>query len=310
MVVIKRILCPVDMSEYSPHVIDRAVSLARAYGASICVLHVLPVAAGAAVVPFGPGGMSPFAYQPADREQVLKDVARVLALDERDDVTIDVHVLAAPAVHKEILAEAERVAADLIVLGTHGRSGFDRLIFGSVAEKILRTSPLPVMTVPPHDPATLPPGREFRRILYTTDFSPGSAAALQYAASLAQHAAAELIAMHVVEPAPESSDPIVGVSIDLAEYELARQRQAAKHLQAAVPEWIRLGCDTADVVTSGRPFVEILRVAAERRADLIVTSVHGRNAIDRLVFGSTTEQVLRRATCPVLTIRAADGHGR
>jgi nucleotide-binding universal stress UspA family protein len=213
-----------------------------------------------------------------------------------------VHVIEAPAVHKEILGEAERVGADLIVLGTHGRSGFDRLIFGSVAEKVLRTSSLPVLTVPPHVPDA-PPVGEFRRILYATDFSPGSAAALQYASSLAQHGAAELIALHVVEPAPESSDPIVGVSIDLAEYETGRQRQAAKHLQAAIPEWVRFGCDTTDVVTYGRPYVEILRVAAERRADLIVTSVHGRNAIDRLVFGSTTEQVVRRATCPVLTIR-------
>ena len=310
MVVIKRILCPVDLSEFSPHVVDRAVALARAYGAPICVLHVLPVAAGVTVVPFAPEGPSSFGYHPVDRDQVLKDLPRLLALDKRGDVTIDVHVIKAPAVHQEILAAAERVGADLIVLGTHGRSGFDRLIFGSIAEKVLRTSRLPVLTVPPHVPDALPPGGQFRRILYATDFSPGSAGALHYAASLAQHAAAQLIAVHVVEPAPESSDPIVGVSIDLAAYELARQRQAAKHLQAAVPDSIRLGCDTAEVVTSGRPYVEILRVAAERQADLIVTSVHGRNAIDRLVFGSTTEQVVRRATCPVLTIRAADGHGR
>ncbi len=234
MVVIKRILCAVDLSEYAPQVLDRAVALARVYGAPICVLHVLPVAAAVAVVPFAPGGPSSFGLHQVDREQVQKDLPRLLSLDKKADVTIDVHVIEAPAVHKEILAEAERVGADLIVLGTHGRSGFDRLIFGSIAEKVLRTSRLPVLTVPPHVPTALADA-QFRRILYATDFSPGSAAALHYAASLAERAAAQLIAVHVVEPAPESSDPIVGVSIDLPEYELARQRQAGKHLRAAVP---------------------------------------------------------------------------
>jgi nucleotide-binding universal stress UspA family protein len=170
MVVIKRILCPVDLSEFSPHVLDRAVTVARACGASICVQHVLPVA-GVAVVPFGLGGPSSFGYYPVDREQVLKNLPRLLSLDTRHDVAIDIHVNEAPVVAKEILLLADRVGADLIVLGTHGRSGFDRLVFGSVAEKVLRTSKLPVMTVPPHDAHVPPEGEPFRRILLATDFS-------------------------------------------------------------------------------------------------------------------------------------------
>jgi nucleotide-binding universal stress UspA family protein len=66
---------------------------------------------------------------------------------------------------------------------------------------------------------------------------------------------------------------------------------------------VRLGCQTDDVVITGRPYVEILRAANERLVDLIVMGVHGRSALDRLVFGSTTEHIIRRATCPVLTVR-------
>jgi nucleotide-binding universal stress UspA family protein len=307
MVVIKRILCPVDLSEFSPHVLDRAVAMARAYGAAICVQHVLPVA-GVAVVPFGLGGPSSFGYYPVDREQVLKNLPRLLSLDTRHDVSIDIHVTEAPVVAKEILLQADRVGADLIVVGTHGRSGFDRLVFGSVAEKVLRTSKLPVMTVPSHDADVRPQGEPFRRILFATDFSPGSAAALEYAASLAQHGAAQLIALHVVEPIPAGSDPNFGASLHFAAYEAALERDATKRLREAVLPRVQHTCDTTEVMTRGKPYVEILRVAAEREVDLIVTSVHGRNAIDRFVFGSTTEQLLRRATCPVLTIRSADGH--
>ena len=66
---------------------------------------------------------------------------------------------------------------------------------------------------------------------------------------------------------------------------------------------MRLGCQTDDLVTTGKPYVQILRAASERPIDLIVLGVHGRNALDRLVFGSTTEHIIRRATCPVLTVR-------
>jgi nucleotide-binding universal stress UspA family protein len=306
MVVIKRILCPVDLSAFAPHVLDRAAAVARAYGAPVCVQHVLPVA-GVAVVPFGLGGPSSFAYSAMDREQALENLSRLLSLDSRHDVKIDIHVNEAPGVAEEILLQADRVGADLIVLGTHGRSGFDRLVFGSVAEKALRRSKLPVMTVPAHDGEVPLQGEPFRRILFATDFSPGSDAALHYAASLAQHSSAELITLHVVEPVPAGTDPNFGASIHLAAYEAALERDADRRLREAVPLWIRHGCDTTDVLTKGKSHVEILRVAAEREADLIVTSVHGRNAIDRFVFGSTTEQVLRRATCPVLTMRAAEG---
>jgi nucleotide-binding universal stress UspA family protein len=189
-------------------------------------------------------------------------------------------------------------------MGTHGRSGFERLVLGSVTEKVLRTSPVPVLTVPSHAPDAVPAGRDpFRRILYATDFSPGSERALRYAASLAQHGAAQLTILHAVEHLPVGYDPIGVAPFDFAAYNASIEDASKAKLREFVPDAIRLACDTDDVVTTGKPYVDILRIAQERQADLIVLGVHGRSALDKLVFGSTTEQVIRRATCPVLTVR-------
>jgi nucleotide-binding universal stress UspA family protein len=310
MAEIKHVLCPIDFSDVSRHAFDRAVALARGYNATVSVLHVLPLPSPVPAVPYGPEGPGPFGLQVVDRDHVLGELPRFLALGHDIGVPVEYHVTEAPAAHKEVALQANRLRADLVVMGTHGRSGFDRLMLGSVAEKVLRSSPVPVMTVPPHAPEVAPAGRDpFRHILYATDFSGGSDVALRYAASFAQHAAARLTTMHVVEPLAVGYDPIVGASFDIGAYHASLEREATRKLRGIIPESIRLACDTEDIVVSGKPYVEILRVATDRQCDLIVMGVHGRNALDRLVFGSTTEHIVRRATCPVLTVRAADpGH--
>jgi nucleotide-binding universal stress UspA family protein len=305
MLQIKNILCPIDFSESSRHAFDRAVSVARCYDARIFVLHVLPAPSAVPAIVYGPEGPGLFGMH-GDRDQVLAELPRFLALEHGIGTPIDYLVVDAPSAEKEILVQADRLRADLVVIGTHGRSGFDRLVLGSVAERVLRKSTVPVMTIPPHGADVVPAARDpFLRILYATDLSPGSTDALRYAASLAQHGAAELAIIHVVEPLQVGHDPIIGSSFDVAAYHAALEQDAIIRLRNFVPEPIRLGCDTRDVVTKGKPYVEILRTAAERNSDLIVLGVHGRHALDRLVFGSTAEHIVRRAVCPVLTVRAA-----
>ena len=148
-----------------------------------------------------------------------------------------------------------------------------------------------------------PAGRDpFRSIVCAVDFSQDSARALEYAASLAEHAAGRLTVLHSVEPVPVGYDPLAGVNFDIAGYEQVLVNSARAHLQKLVPQPSAAG---ETVVTRGTPYREILRVATERQADLIVLGVHGRNVVDRLVFGSTTEHVIRRATCPVLAVPAS-----
>ena len=301
MVKINRILCPVDFSPISQHAFDRAVALARVYRSEVTVLHVLPIGSAVPAVPYGPEGPGPFGFEVPERPRALTELSRFLGTEHPGDVPIHQEVIHAGAIHKEILDQASGLAADLIVMGTHGRSGVDHLFLGSVAEKTLRTSPILVMIVPPRAP-DMERAASLRCILCAVDFSQDSTRALAYAASLAQHASARLTLMHVVEMPRGGYDPNVDIGFDMQEF------------QKAVVDWARIqllkyarsvtaGTGEIDrVIGRGKAYMEILREAGERRVDLIVVGVHGRNALDRLVFGSTTEHLVRRARCPILTV--------
>jgi nucleotide-binding universal stress UspA family protein len=294
----------VDFSAFSRHAFERAVAVARTHDAAITVLHVLPMASPVPAIPFGPEGPGPFGLEAVDRGRVLSELPRFLGLDRPVDVKVEPLVIEAPSTKKEIVLQASQRGADLIVMGSHGRSGFERLMLGSVADGVLRAARVPVLIVPSHSPVVESNGREpFRHILYATDFSEGSELALRYAMSLAHRAAAPLTVMHVVEPLPVAFEPIVGPSYDLASYHAALDRHAREKLQTFLPGAARDPAAIEELVIMGRPYVEILAAAADRQVDLIVLGVHGRNALDRLVFGSTAENVVRRATCPVLTVR-------
>ena len=304
MVHIHQILCPVDFSEFSRHAFDRAVAIARSYGADITVLHVLPAASAVPALPYGPEGPGPFGFEVVDRDRALAELSRFLAVEQSIGVPLHYVTAESPSVQEEVLLQTSRLSADLVVMGTHGRSGFNRLFLGSVAEKTLRTSRVPVLVVPPRLHDVVPAGRDpFRSILCAIDFSEDSARAMGYARSLAQHAGGRLTLLHSVEPIPVGYDPTGGVSFDVVGYQQALESAARAQLQKFVQP-IAPGCDTDTIVTTGKAYREVLRVATERQADLIVLGVHGRNALDRLVFGSTTEHVVRRATCPVLAVPA------
>ena len=305
MIHIEHILCPVDFSEFSQHAFDRAVAIAHSYGSDITLLHVLPVPSAVPAVPYGPEGPSPFAFEVMDRDRALSELSRMFSAERVIDVPVSYQLAESPKIHKEILLQSARVQADLVVMGSHGRSGFDHLFLGSVAEKTLRSSQVPVLVVPAHAAGTAASGRDpFRKILCAIDFSQDSAHALRYARSLAAHAAGELTLVHVVESMPVGYDPTAGVNFDIAGYEAAMAKAAKAHLDRMVSAPGTETCATEIVITRGRSYQEILRIAGEGQVDAIVLGVHGRNALDRLVFGSTTEQILRRATCPVLTVRS------
>lgn len=304
MVHIRHILCPVDFSDFSRHAFDRAVAVARSYGSDVTVLHVLPVPSAVPAIPYGPEGPGPFGFESLDRERTLSELSHFLATNDLAGVPVHYRVTDAPSIHREILAQTSALAADLVVMGSHGRSGFDRVLLGSAAEKTLRTSQVPVLIVPARAPDAAPPeGDPFRRIICAIDFSQDSARALGYAASLARHAGGRLTLVHVVEPTPIGYDPMAGVTFDVVGYEAARAESAKAQLETFAPASMREGCEVDTVVTRGKPYREILQLASARNADLIVLGVHGRNAVDRLVFGSTTEHIVRRGTCPVLTVR-------
>jgi len=199
-----------------------------------------------------------------------------------------------------ILACAGTLPADLIVMGTHGASGFEHLVLGSITEKVLRRAGCPVMTVPPRVRSTsrLP----FAHVLCPLDFSPSSEAALQLAFSMAQEANAELSLLHVLEWA--NDQPLSQLKYIAPEYHAYREQDAQTRLSRLVPDGVRDWCTPTVHVAHGKPHEEILAFAARQQADVIVMGVQGRNAVEVMLFGSTTNQVVRRATCPVLTLRS------
>lgn len=294
MIRITRVLCAVDFSEISQHAFDHAAAIARWYEARLTLLHVfanLPTL-----------DLPPLALDDAERERLMTEMRRMAGAVERDGV-VEFRIEEAPSVHQEILAQLDATHADLLVLGTHGRSGFQRLFLGSVTEKVIRKAICPTLVVPPRAPdVSAGAPIQFRRILCPIDFSDSSLDALAYAINLAEEADAQLALLHVVEIPPIFiEEPAPALELDrLREKVIA---DARRRLHELIPESARTRSTVETAVIEGRAYRDILRHASERQSDLIVMGVHGRGALDLLVFGSTTHHVIRGSACPVLIVR-------
>jgi nucleotide-binding universal stress UspA family protein len=294
----KRLLCPVDFSDASSHAIQLAGLVARYYKASLTAVHVLtPLTMDA----FGAVTSAEEARQ-IDR---VRGMVRKGFAGAAEGLCFSVLVDIGQPAHA-ILERASKLPADLIVMGTHGASGFQHLVLGSVTENVLRRAACPVLTVPPRAHATsqLP----FRRLLCAVDFSDASLDAVRSAVSLADESGAALTLLHVLEwpweepPPPDLDDLPTGQAAALAEFRRYTETTARTRLESLVPERMP-ACRCETRLRNGKAYVQILDVAAEEETDLIIIGVRGRNALDLALFGSTTNQVVRRATCPVLTLR-------
>ncbi|HEY7173140.1 MAG TPA: universal stress protein [Vicinamibacterales bacterium] len=296
---ITRIVCPIDFSEPSHHAIEHAVTVARWYEAPILALHVhtavrAPVTAFELVGVGAPGDEDPeLALLRAATDDFVTTVSPPGAV-------IRVAVgLGSPAA--EIVAEAGASPGTLIVMGTRGAGGLEHLLLGSVAEKVLRTASCPVMTVPPR--ARITSRLPFKRVLCPIDFSPASQHALSLAMSFAREGDAELTLLHVVTGLTPGETPPNSRAFYSPEYAGFRGRDALENLRALIPKEAADWCFPGAQLARGDPAGEILRFAADHRMDVIVMGVEGRSAFDQVVFGSTTNAVIRAATCPVVTLR-------
>jgi len=306
MVEIRRVLCPIDFSQHSRLALDHALAIAKWYGSTVTVLHVYCTTPAAPYTRGLPSYKS-IAVTRSNRERLLEETGRFIAAEAPTGASIEI-VLCEGDAASEILNQANSLGADLLVIGTHGRSGFERLVLGSVAEKVLRKARCPVLSVPRGMPDAVPATPAlFTRILCPVDFSECSLNALNHAMSLAEKANARLTLLHVLvygdEEAPDVYDTLISDErLDMAHFRRRREEIHRERLRDAVPEALRARHTVDSILTSGKPYREILRVAAEQGNDLIVMGVQGRGATDLMVFGSTTQHVVRQATCPVLTL--------
>ena len=298
MIEFKHVLCPVDFTESSIRALAHAAALTRWYGAKLTVLHVVPTF-DPMQVRAGLGGPVQV-VNPVTREQVLEEMQGLL---ERAGVSPEAHLIAqAGDAPTTIVDQALTTRADLIVIGTHGRGGFKRLILGSVSETVLHEAPCPVLTVSPQTDATSSDVVTFKRILCPIDFSPSALQALGFALDLARQAGGLVTLLHVIEWLPEE-EPRAYAHFNIPEFRGYMVDDARQRLRSLVSEESRAWCEIDDTIVVGRAHREILREAEARSSDLIVMGAQGRGGVGLALFGSTTQQVVRGASCPVLTVR-------
>jgi len=298
MAEITQILCPVDLSEISRHALDHARAIAKWYDAHLTVFHV--VTPPAPLIPST--GMAEALPVPLPQlGEVAEEVRRFSGLtDARAGNCSEVLVVEGTPV-KEILRKADSLPADLVVMATHGRGGFEALFLGAVTETVLRSTHAPVLTVPP--PVERVESVIYKTILCPIEFSDPSTRALEYALTLAEETGARLILLHVIEKLVDAPQFAEIAHFSVTEYQQRLEEDARARLTSVVPQEARVWCTPEERVVSGRAYQVILDVAEQEKAELIVMGVHGKGALNRRLFGSTTHHVIRQARCPVLTLR-------
>jgi nucleotide-binding universal stress UspA family protein len=294
MVTFTQVLCPTDLSEASRPSLTYAAAVARRYGARLTVLHAVPPFGTLVVQSLEAGSSMPMVLPPLDDATAA---VRAFALDALAGLDADVVVQTGDP-SWVIVEEAVAKAVDLIVMGTHGRGGFDRLLSGSLAEKVLRRASCPVLAIPPHAPAVAAGGTLFTQILCAVDFSPASEQALGFAIELGGAVTVAIVLEWLAEEAP-----VAHPEFDVARYRAHLADDTGIRLRALVQAAeVPAACRIDQVVAVGRAHREILRLAAEKGSDLIVMGAQGRGGVGLALFGSTTQQVVRGATCPVLVV--------
>jgi len=201
-----------------------------------------------------------------------------------------------------IVAQATTMEADLIVIGTREGNPFDALLLGEDTQRVLAEAPCPVLNVPPGAPSSPPLGLPSRPILCAIDFSPSSVKSFRYAAEIGRRAGAPVVVVHAIEWL--AGDELSDCSRDgVSELRERLIQDARKQLSEIVSHQTVGSSEVRTIVAVGRAHREILRVADEEDAGLIVMGAQGRRGAALAQFGSTTDQVVRRASRAVLTAR-------
>jgi nucleotide-binding universal stress UspA family protein len=287
MIHFKNVLCPVDFFPASQRALEYSMGVAKNYQARLHILHV--------VSPVMPTSYE-FSLNTADllrtfEQQSMERVEQLKTDALSAGVTTETYVRVGD-IDEELKRVIHESDADLVVMGTHGRRGFERWFLGSVTERLLRHCAVPVLTLSDlGTPIRVPP--DINKILVTTDFSEGTSTAMSYALALAQEAPSEVVLLHVVQQPPERREPAEGIATILEE-----------HLSSMVSDDVRNWCDVRAHVEVGTPYQRILALAEEIGVDLIVMNIHGKGMLDRALMGATAERVLRAAQCPVLAVPA------
>ena len=296
---LKSIICATDFSDFSNLAVSYGISIAKKFGAKLYVCHVIDLSYAAM-------------YAECSDPQEAEDRIMNFASERLEGSIGGKQVNWEPLISKgypsdEIARMAEEIGVDLAISATHGRSGFKRLVLGSVTERLMRTLSCPLLIVhsPEHGFVSSDDQQiKLDRILVGCDFSPDSDLSFQYALGLAQEFSCELHLTHVLETTIYKN-LLKSAKKSVEDQQYAICGELKDKLTKMVPEESHSCCSPSTTLLAGQPFEELTKYAITNNIDLIVLGVRGHSLMETLLLGSTTDRVVRQAPCPVLSVRPA-----
>jgi len=290
---IETVLVATDGSDPADRAARHGIALAATTGADLHALAVVDEAARR---------VAETALAESDADDVLTEageqaVASVADLAADSPAAPSVTTAVRPGTPHRVISEyADEHDVDVVVAGTEGRSGLDRVLLGSVAENVLRTSTRPVLVVPPGAGDPDADQTPYDELLVPTDGSDGAEAATEWAIGLAEHYDAPLHALFAADATPFPTTVRSQQLLDALDtagndaIEAVRQRGEAA------------GVDVVGAVGAGAPAPTILEFCEDEPIDLVVMGSHGRSGLDRFLLGSVTEHVVREGDVPVFCV--------
>ena len=281
---IRRILVPTDFSQPATRALEAAIAIAELYGSTLQLAHASFSANLIAAEEFPP---QEFLIDRLEQDQKmmqtliaahprLAKVQMETTVDYGDPITM-------------IRRLAEKWNPDLLVLGSHGCSGLERIALGSLAESVAHDLTQPVLIMGPHAKS----GREpFQSIVFATDLSSTGLRPAQYASSFAERFHSELLMLHIVEEAPQNE-----------RFRSEREQQALQDLEMLVPRDAKLACRPRFKVEFGKAAERIVQAARDVNATLVVVGARRAGPLTSHLPWLTVSKIIREAECGVLVVR-------
>ena len=284
MIRIKKIMVPVDFSEPSKKAVNYGLSLCTEFKARLILTHIVPYDA--------------LAYLTAKA-----NLLELIPAEYREKLDFEI-IVKGGDVREELLGIVHEKNVDLVVMGSRGRSYFERMLLGSVTERMLRKLHIPVLTV-----SHLDPGKEIhgpgsiplRKLLYATDLTEGSEAGLEFSIRLARGLDAHLMVVHVVQAMDAALLGLEGIGV-APDYVSEIRAQAQEKLNKLVALVTDGTVPITTVLADGVPCDAINTLAAEHKVDLVIIDLHEKGRLERALLGATAERVIRAAPVPVLSL--------
>lgn len=289
------IMVPTDFSPTAEHAISCARLLAEAFDAEIHLVHVRVLLEGQ--LPSAELRRQLERIDSQNEDHTLKILDRQA---KEGRTTVHPHLVRGLSIPESLVETRQELGCDLVVMGTHGRRGLRQWLLGSVAESLVRTADVPVVTVREKaDPGSSPP----QRLLVPHDFSERSGTALDVARVWAEALQASVTLLHVVEPVVYPEFYAVDVMPDEV---LDRVERRSRDVMAQAAAVQLDGVDHTLEVVSGRAVDSIVDAADPSRHDLVIMGTRGLTGLEHVLLGSVAEGVVRRSRIPVMTVRTGD----